>query len=137
VTTSPPQAESVQVVPARPTDADRAVIAHLNQVSGRDLDPVTYLVLIRLRSVPAATGSGHALLVGDHRVPAYWEYRDGVYFTVHDPQFFTEHAGQALRFATPGGEATDTGLTLPRPAGRRRGAQPPELRDQREILGRS
>jgi hypothetical protein len=43
----------------------------------------------------------------------YWEYDDGIYFTVLDPQFFADHKGQRLRFSLDGVEFHDTGLKLP------------------------
>lgn len=109
---TPPNAVAVEVVRARPTAADNAAIAHLGREAGRELAPVAHLVLVRLETIPPATGSGYALYVGDFRVPKYWEFRDGLYFKVYDPQFFTEHAGQPLRFSANGTDFVETSLVL-------------------------
>jgi hypothetical protein len=131
----PPQAVAVEVVAAQPTAADRATIARLSRDTGRDLAPLAYLVKIRLQSVPAATASGWALYLDDFRVPKYWEYREGIYFKVFDPQFFTDHAGEALRFSANGTEFINTGLTLAAPGVAPSPADTPDLPQQGDILG--
>jgi hypothetical protein len=95
---TPRNAVAVEVVPTRPTDADAAAIAHLSSTAGRELAPVAYLVKIRLDPKPPPTSTGWALYVGDFRVPKYWDYPEGIYFKVFDPNFFADHRGQALRF---------------------------------------
>ena len=133
---TPPQAVSVEVVASQPTDADNAAITHLSQAAGRDVPPVAYLVKIRLQTVPEATSSGWALFVGDFRIPKYWEYKDGIYFKVYDPQFFTDHAGGALRFSPDGTEFIETGLVLTSPEILPSAAtETPDLPQQRDILG--
>ena len=111
---TPPQVVSVEVVASLPTDADNAAIAHLS-ATGRDVPPVAYLVKIRLQTVPEATSSGWALYVGDFRIPKYWQYKDGIYFKVYDPQFFSDHAGEALRFSPDGTDFIETGHVLAPP----------------------
>ena len=76
---------------------------------------MTYLVKLRFESMPEATSRGWALYVNDFRIPKYWEYKDGVYFKVFDPQFFQDHRGQSLRFSENGTDFTDTGLKLAAP----------------------
>jgi len=133
---TPPQAVSVEVVASQPTDADNAAITHLSQAAGRDVPPVAYLVKIRLQTVPEATSSGWALFVGDFRIPKYWEYKDGINFKVYDPQFFTDHAGGALRFSPDGTEFIETGLVLTSPEILPSAAtETPDLPQQRDILG--
>ena len=78
VPSTPPQAVAVEVVAARPTDADEALIARLGQETGRDMEQVAYLVKVRLQSVPPAASAGWGLYVGDFRVPKYWQYVDGL-----------------------------------------------------------
>lgn len=112
---TPPQAVAVRAFAAQPTEADRAVIARLNQTTDRRLEPVAFLVTVELAVVPPATSSGWALYLDDFRVPKYWEYRHGIYFKVFDPQFFADHAGQRLRFSPNGTDFVDTDLTLPPP----------------------
>jgi hypothetical protein len=112
VTATPPHAVAVEVVAARPAGADEAAIAHLRRTTDHDIPPVAHLVLVRLEAIPPATSSGYALYVGNFRVPKYWQYRDGIYFKVYDPQFFAEHAGEPLRFSANGMEFIETGLAL-------------------------
>jgi hypothetical protein len=112
---TPPQAVGVDVVATQPTDGDDALIARLSQAAGRDIAPVAYLVKVRLQTMPPATSSGWALYVNDFRVPKYWQYKDGIYFKVFDPQFFTDHVGESLRFSSNGTEFIETGLTLATP----------------------
>jgi hypothetical protein len=112
---TPPNAVAVEVVATRPTDADNTGIAYLGKTSGRSLAPVTYLVKVRLDPMPPATSLGWALYVNDFRVPKYWQYKDGIYFKVYDPQFFSDHQGGALRFSHNGTDFVDTGLVLTQP----------------------
>jgi hypothetical protein len=112
-TPKPPKAASVDVVATQPTDADSAAIAHLSARDRKSLPQVTYLVKIRLETIPEATGEGWALYVNDFRIPKYWAHKDGIYFKVFDPQFFQDHKGQRLRFSQNGTDFTNTGLKLP------------------------
>ena len=56
-----------------------------------------YVVKVRLKAKPPVTSMAWALYVGDELVCKYWEYTDGIYFTVFDPQFFIRHKGKQLR----------------------------------------
>jgi hypothetical protein len=107
-----PKAVAIEVVAARPSEADRATIAHIKTQERRPLRDEVYLVKVRLEALPPATGIGWALYLNDYRVPKYWAYNQGVYFKVHDPQFLAEHDGQSLRFSTNGTDFVDTGLKL-------------------------
>jgi hypothetical protein len=113
-----PKAVAIEVVATQPTDADRAAIAHLSTRDGRGLAPVAYVVKVRLKSMPPITSRGWALYVDDLRIPKYWQYREGIYFKVFDPQFFLDHQGGRLRFSQDGSDFVDTGLRLSRPASR-------------------
>jgi len=133
---TPPRAVAVETAASQPTDADNAAITRLSQTAGRDLPPVAYLVKIQLETVPEATSSGWALYVGNFRIPKYWEYKDGIYFKVYDPQFFSDHAGEALRFSPDGTEFIETGLVLASPdIVPSSAAEMPELPRQRDVLG--
>jgi hypothetical protein len=112
---TPPKAVAVEVVATQPTDADDAMMAGLGRAAGRDMAPIVYLVTVRLETIPAATSSGWALYVDDFRVPKYWQYKDGIYFKVYDPEFLADHAGGQLRFSPNGTDFIDTGLTLAPP----------------------
>jgi hypothetical protein len=104
----PPNITTVEVVAAQPTEADRAAIAHMGV---KELGAV-YVVKVRLKTKPPVTSMAWALYVNDERVPKYWEYTDGIYFIVLDPQFFIRHQGKQLRFSQDGTDFVDTGVKL-------------------------
>jgi hypothetical protein len=106
---------AVEVVAAQPTESDRSVIAHMKSTTNQPLPDAAYLVKIRLEEIPPATGRGWALYVDDERIPKYWAYKDGIYFKVFDPSFFSRHDGQAIRFSLNGADFVDTGKKLTHP----------------------
>jgi hypothetical protein len=112
----PPKITAVEVMAAQPAEADSAAIAHLSAASNRSLPQVVYVVKVRLKSKPPATSMAWALYVNDVLIPKYWEYKEGIYFTVLDPQFFADHKGQRLRFSQNGVDFHDTGVKVPAPA---------------------
>jgi hypothetical protein len=112
---TPPRIAAVEVVASQPTDADRAVIAHLKARDQAPLQDVAYLVKIQFEELPPVTSHGWALYVNDQRIPKYWAYKDGIYFKVFDPNFFAEHAGQPIRFSMDGVDFIDTGKKLVSP----------------------
>ena len=104
----PPKIAAVEVVAAQPTEADRAAIAH----KGVTEPKAVYVVKVRLQAKPPVTSMAWALYVDDELVSKYWEYADGIYFTVADPQFFIRHQGKQLRFSQNGTDFFDTGVKL-------------------------
>jgi hypothetical protein len=108
----PPNITSVEVVAAQPTEADRAAVAHM----GIKEPKAVYVVKVRLKQKPPVTSMAWALYVGDELVSKYWEYTDGIYFTVLDLQFFVRHKGKQLRFTQNGIDFFDTGVELTAPA---------------------
>jgi hypothetical protein len=111
----PPKITGIEVIAAQPTEADRAAIAHLSTQSNRSLPQVVHVVKVRLQTKPPATSMAWALYVNDVLIPKYWEYDEGIYFTVLDPQFFADHKGKRLRFSQNGVDFQDTGMKLPAP----------------------
>jgi len=109
---TPPQVVAIEVVAAQPTDADSAALAHLSSSGSKSLLPVTYLVKLRFESIPEPTSHGWALYVNDFRIPKYWQYKEGIYFKVFDPQFFQNYQGQPIRLSPNGTDFIDTGLRL-------------------------
>ena len=109
----PPKIDAVEVVAAQPTETDRAAIAHLGV---KEPPKAVHVVKVRLKAKPPVTSMAWALYVDDELVPQYWEYTDGIYFTVLDPQFFTKHKGKQLRFSQNGTDFFDTGVKLTAPA---------------------
>src|SRR4051794_34691070 len=107
-----PKIASVDVVAAQPSEAESAKISHLNVVSDRPLPNVAYVVKIRLDKKPPPTSIAWRLYVNDELIPKYWEYSEGIYFTVLDPEFFIKHRGEPLRFSLNGVEFYNTGKKL-------------------------
>jgi len=112
---APPKITAVEVVAAKPSEADSAAIARLSAETNRSLPQVAYDVKVRIKTKPPVTSMAWALYVNDVLIPKYWEYEDGIYFTVLDPQFFSDHKGKPLRFSQDGIDFFDTGMKLPAP----------------------
>lgn len=112
---APPKITSVEVVAAQPTEADSVAIARLSAETNRSLPQVAYVVKVRVKTKPPVTSMAWALYVNDVLIPKYWEYEDGIYFTVLDPQFFADHKGKRLRFSQNGIDFFDTGKKLAAP----------------------
>jgi hypothetical protein len=112
---TPPKITGVEVVAAQPTEAESAALAQLSAKTNRSLPQVAYVVKVPLKSKPPATSMAWALYVNDVIIPKYWEYGEGIYFTVLDPQFFADHKGKRLRFSQNGVDFHDTGMKLPAP----------------------
>lgn len=136
ISSTPPKIAAIEVVATRPTEGDSKTIELLNVQGSKSLPQVTYIVKIRLASVPPASGRGWALYVNDFRIPNYWAYEEGIYFKVFDPQFFSDHKGQLLRFTQDESKFVDSGKKLPAaisPRSKRKG-EIRRLPSQSEIL---
>lgn len=107
----PPKIAAVEVVAVEPTDAERAAIARTKQAEPQ----AVYVVKVKLKEKPPVTSMAWALYVGDVLIPKYWEYGNGIYFTVLDPQFFADNKGKPLRFSHDGIEFFNTGAKLSAP----------------------
>ena len=112
---APPKINGVEVEAAKPTEADSMAIARLSAETNRSLPKIPYTVKVVIKTKPPVTSMAWALYVGDVLIPKYWEYEDGIYFTVLDPQFFSDHKGKPLRFSQNGIDFFDTGMKLPAP----------------------
>ena len=112
---APPKITAVEVVAAQPTEADSVAIARLSAETSRSLPQVPYTVKVRIKPKPPVTSMAWALYVDDVLIPKYWEYGEGIYFTVLDPQFFADYKGKRLRFSQNGTDFYDTGMKLPAP----------------------
>ena len=104
----PPKVAAVEVIAAQPTETDRAAVAHMGAAEPK----AVYVVKVKLKAKPPVTSMAWALYVNNELVSKYWEYADGIYFTVSDPQFFTRHRGKQLRFSQNGTDFFDTGVKL-------------------------
>ena len=112
---TPPKISGVEVEAAEPTEADSAAIALMSMDTNRSLPEVAQVVKVRLKSKPPVTSMAWRLYVNDMLIPKYWEYEDGIYFTVLDPQFLSDNKGKQLRFSLNGIDFFDTGVRLPAP----------------------
>lgn len=112
----PPKVIAVEVVPTQPTHTDRKAIDYLSAQTSKSLPKITYVVKLRFQTMPPATSHGWALYVNGFRIPKYWEYKNGIYFKVFDPQFFADHQGQSLRFSQNGSDFVETGKKLAPPS---------------------
>jgi len=104
----PPKIAAVEIVAAQPSEVDRAAVAHM----GATAPKAVYVVKVKLQAKPPVTSMAWALYIDDERIPKYWEYTDGIYFTVPDSQFFSRHKGKQLRFSRNGTDFFDTGVKL-------------------------
>src|SRR5262245_21148899 len=104
----PPKIAAVEVVAAEPTDADRAATARNRQAEPQ----AVYVVKVKLKEKPPVTSLAWGLYVGNVLIPKCWEYADGIYVTVLDPQSFADNKGKALRFSHDGIEFFNTGAKL-------------------------
>lgn len=131
-----PKVVSVEVVPARPTETDKTMIAQLAAETQRPITDTAFIVKITLDTIPPPTARGWALYVGDTRIPKYWEYPGGIYFKVLDEEFLAEHRRQKLRFSENGVDFIDTGMKMPAPEASRAGraAKMRSLPPQSEVL---
>lgn len=131
-----PKVVSVEVVPARPTETDKTMIAQLAAATRRPITDTAFIVKIALDRIPPPTARGWALYVGETRIPKYWEYPGGIYFKVLDEEFLAEHQRQKLRFSENGVDFIDTGVKLPAPEASRAGraAKVRSLPPQSEVL---
>ncbi len=112
---APPQVTTVEIVATQPTAIDRAALAEMKASAKTPAPEVAYVVKVRLETKPPVTSQAWALYVDDVRIPKYWEYEHGIYFTVVDRQFFADHKEQKLRFSQDGVEFFDTGVKLTAP----------------------
>jgi hypothetical protein len=112
---TPPKITGVGVEAAEPNEADSFAIARMSDDTNRSLPQVAQIVKVRLRSKPPVTSMAWRLYVDNVLIRKYWEYEEGIYFTVLDPQFFSDHKGQPLRFSQDGVNFFDTGVKLPAP----------------------
>ena len=135
-TLTPPKIAAVDIIPAQPTEADRHAIAHLSGLDVKKLEDVAYLVKVQFEELPAVTSQGWALYLGDYRVPKYSAYKEGIYFKVFDPHFFTEHDGDPIRFSLDGSNFIETKKKLVHPKAKLQKAtrDAARLRTQEEVL---
>jgi hypothetical protein len=109
-----PQVSNIEVVSTQPKPVDIRSIEYIRATENTTLDNVTYVVKINLMSKLPATSFGVQLYLDDYYVREYSGFKNGIYFKINNPHFFSEHVGKQIRFSLDGGETFhDTGIRLP------------------------
>ena len=111
----PLEVSSIQVRAAQPKAADARKIEQINQAKGRSAGEVVYIVKLYLDDArPLYTSMGARLFVGEEAIEEYAGFERGIYFKVYDPDFFSEHTGEKVRFTIDGETFIDAGVEFPR-----------------------
>lgn len=108
-----PEVLSVEVIATQPTVADLRNIEYMRSAGHPQIENITYIVRLNLNSLPEISSLGFRVYVGEFRVLKYSECPSGIYFKVYDPDFFSEHANQDIRFSIDDVTFQDSGQTLP------------------------
>ena len=134
-----PNVSNIELVSTQPKPADLRSIEYIQTSENTTLAPISYIVKINLSSQLPATSLGFQLYVGNEQVQKYSGFKNGLYFKVNNPRFFSVFAGKEIRFSLDRGEAFhNTGVLLPSLAGDgRRSSSPANLENlptQEEVL---
>lgn len=108
-----PTVSAIEVVATQPTEADFRTIKYMQSTGNFQVGNATYIVKLNLDNIPEISSLGFLVYVGEFRVRKYSECKDGIYFKIYEPQFFSEHAGQNIRFSIDGTIFQDSGQHLP------------------------
>lgn len=108
-----PEVSAVEIVATQPTEADLRSIENMRLTEDSQIRNVTYIIKLALENIPEISSLGFNVYVGEFRVRKYSGCRGGIYFKIYDPQFFSEHAGQNIRFSIDGITFQDSGQRLP------------------------
>ena len=133
---------SIQLLLARPEEADLRKIQHYaaeRGVSAADTEEVSYIVKLYLKTPLVHDNMGVELYVGDQPIPRYFQFKNGIYFKVNDPQKLSSLRGREVRFRRPGtDEFISTGVRFPaaeeKVEGALRAVEPAGLPTQEEVL---
>lgn len=108
-----PEVSAVEIVATQPTEADLRSIENMRLTEDSQIRNVTYIIKLDLENIPEISSLGFNVYVGEFRVRKYSGCRGGIYFKIYDPLFFSEHAGQNIRFSIDGITFQDSGQRLP------------------------
>ncbi len=110
---------SIQLLPTRPEVADLRKIQHYAAASGSEMEEVSYLVKLYTGDSLPQNSLGVELYVGDRLIRQYFQFKNGIYFKVNDPQQLAALQGQEIRFRRRGEEEfIPTGIRVPEAADR-------------------
>lgn len=113
-----PDVSNIEVVSIQPKPADMRSIEYIQSTENTTFDRVSYIVKIDLISKLPVTSLGFQLYIDNYYVREYSGFKNGLYFKVNNPRFFSEHAGKEICFSLDGGETFhNTGVLLPNLAG--------------------
>ena len=108
-----PAVSAVEVVATQPTEADLRSLENMRLTKDSQIRNVTYIIKLELENLPEISSLGFNVYVGEFRVRKYSGCRGGIYFKIYDPRFFSEHAGENIRFSIDGITFQDSGQRLP------------------------
>lgn len=105
---------AIQLLPARPEMADLRKIQHYATATGSEIAEVSYLVKLYTENSLPQNSLGVELYVGDQLIRQYFQFKNGIYFKVNDPQQLAALQGQEVRFRRRGSEEViHTGIRVP------------------------
>ncbi|WP_088889514.1 hypothetical protein [Leptolyngbya ohadii] len=129
---------NVQLLLARPEEADLRKINHYAARRGAEVEEVSYIIKLYTENLPLYNSMGVELFVGDQQIRQYSSFKNGIYFKVNDPQQLSTLQGEEIRFRRPGtNEFVNTGIRLPAEESANRGtrgADVTQLPTQEEVL---
>lgn len=104
----------IQLLPARPEVADLRKIQHYAAATGAEMEEVSYLVKLYTGNSLPQDSLGVELYVGDRLIHQYFQFKNGIYFKVNNPQQLEALRGQEVRFRRRGDqEFIHTGIRVP------------------------
>ncbi len=108
-----PSITGIEIIPIEPRAIDLTYLENISRAEGVQLPRVAYIVKIFLDQLPAPTGAGMQVLLGEEPIRRYGQFSRGIFLLVHNPRFLSEHAGAPIRFRWDGTEPSDTGWQFP------------------------
>lgn len=104
----------IQLLPVRPEVADLRKIQHYAAATGAEMEEVSYLVKLYTGNFLPQDSLGVELYVGDRLIRQYFQFKNGIYFKVNDPQQLEALRGQEVCFRRRGEEErVHTGIRVP------------------------
>ncbi|MBI4785199.1 MAG: hypothetical protein HY785_28420 [Oscillatoriophycideae cyanobacterium NC_groundwater_1537_Pr4_S-0.65um_50_18] len=105
---------NVQLLLARPEEADLRKIQHYAAARGAEIEEVSYIVKLYIQTPPVYNSMGVELYVGNQQIRQYSQFKNGIYFKVNDLQQLSDLQGKEVRFHRPGSdEFISTGVRMP------------------------
>ncbi|MFM7448300.1 MAG: hypothetical protein ACKO24_06865 [Leptolyngbyaceae cyanobacterium] len=129
---------AIQLLPAQPEAADLRKIHHLAAATETPIQEVSYIIKLYTGSSLPQNSLGVELYVGNQPIRQYFQFKNGIYFKVNNPDQLAALQGQEVRFRRPGlDQFVNTGIQVPiMEAGDRRSLLEPaaQLPSQAEVL---